>query len=161
MSVSKVMENENRVSFGPKEGDNIIMHEKMGEKVMLKIVKENKKLRLVWKKGIWLGKSELNDEHFISTKDGVASGRSVHRLPEAEFIKEDILELKGAPWGPQGGQRRGGREQVPLSMPRPAPEVGGVPDHDRSGPVGAPGGRDLPGEYRGAGDVQRPAEGDG
>ena len=74
----------------------------MGEKVMLKIVKENKKLRPAWKKGIWLGKSELNDERFISTNEGIVSGRSVHRLPKAEFIKEDILELRGTPMEPSG-----------------------------------------------------------
>ena len=33
-----------------------------------------------WKSGVWLGKSDLTDEHLVRTDDGVVYARSVRRL---------------------------------------------------------------------------------
>ena len=40
------------------------------------------KLADKWKSAVWLGKSDLTDEHFGRTDDGVVYVRSVRRLTE-------------------------------------------------------------------------------
>ena len=40
------------------------------------------KLADKWKSGMWLGKSDLTDEHLVRTDEGVVYARSVRRLAE-------------------------------------------------------------------------------
>ena len=48
-----------------------------------------------WKSGVWLGESDLTDEHLVRTDDGVVYARSVRRLAENSWSKRE----------PQGSHR--------------------------------------------------------
>ena len=74
-----------------------------GEQVMIKVYEDDKKLRSRWRKGFWVGKSELNDVAFIATDAGVVSGRSVHRLPDRPFDIPNLVKMYGCPWDPKKG----------------------------------------------------------
>ena len=43
-----------------------------------------------WKSGVWLGKSDLTDEHLVRTDDGVVHARSVRRLAENSWSEENF-----------------------------------------------------------------------
>ena len=43
-----------------------------------------------WKSGVWLGKSDLTDEHLVRTDDGVVCARSVRRLAENSWSEENL-----------------------------------------------------------------------
>ena len=43
-----------------------------------------------WKSGVWLGKSDLTDEHLVRTDDGVVYVRSVRRLAENSWSEENL-----------------------------------------------------------------------
>ena len=43
-----------------------------------------------WKSGVWLGKSDLTDEHLVRTDDGVVYARSVRRLAENSWSEENL-----------------------------------------------------------------------
>ena len=54
-----------------------------------------------WKSGVWLGKSDLTDEHLVRTNDGVAYARSVRRLAEHSWSEENlkgVVETPQKPW---------------------------------------------------------------
>ena len=42
-----------------------------------------------WKPGVWLGKSDLTDEHLVRTDDGVVYARSVRRLAENMLVSRE------------------------------------------------------------------------
>ena len=68
---------------------------KFGEIVMIKGL--NVQQKAVWKKGFWLGKSELNDTAFVGTKSGIVTGRTVKRLPGSPKDVKALYELQGTP----------------------------------------------------------------
>ena len=76
-----------------------------------------------WKSSVWLGKSDLTDEHLVRTNDGVVYARSVRRLAENSWSEENLKPAIETP-------------QKPRSMtiddatdPRVVPEV-----HERENP---------------------------
>ena len=46
-----------------------------------------------WKSGVWLGKSDLTDEHLVRTDDGVVYARSVRRLAENSWSEENLKAI--------------------------------------------------------------------
>ena len=48
------------------------------------------KLADTWKSGVWLGKSDLTDEHLVRTDDGLVYARSVRRLAENSWSEENL-----------------------------------------------------------------------
>ena len=46
-----------------------------------------------WKFGVWLGKSDLRDEHLVRTDDGVACARSVRRIAEDSWSDEALRSV--------------------------------------------------------------------
>eukprot|EP00971_Amphidinium_carterae_P153460 3042423-Amphidinium_carterae.1 len=60
--------------------------------------KHRSKLRSLCSLSIWLGKSELNDSHFVSTKSGARTGRTVRAVPKPRATALELKHLKGVPW---------------------------------------------------------------
>ena len=54
-----------------------------------------------WKSGVWLGKSDLTDEHLVRTDDGVVYARSVRRLAENSWSEENLKEVVETPQKPR------------------------------------------------------------
>ena len=50
---------------------------------------------------MWLGKSDLTDEHLVRTDDGVVYARSVRRLAENSWSEEDIKSVIETPQKPR------------------------------------------------------------
>ena len=46
-----------------------------------------------WKSGVWLGKSDLTDEHLVRTDDGVVYAGSVRRLAENSWSEENLKAI--------------------------------------------------------------------
>jgi len=82
-----------------------------------------------WKKGLWLGKEYLSDEHIIGTVAGVETTRTIRRLPVEEQTQLWMLEsFKGAPWDRKEGVPPGYNlprgpvgPEIPTPVPEPAP----------------------------------------
>ena len=61
-----------------------------------------------WKKGIWVTRSEISDEHIILTADGRRLTRTCRRLPEeGRWDVQTFLKAKGVPWDAQGANKPG------------------------------------------------------
>ena len=54
-----------------------------------------------WKSGVWLGKSDLTDEHRVRTDDGVVYARSVRRLAENSWSEENLKAVVETPQKPR------------------------------------------------------------
>ena len=54
-----------------------------------------------WKSGVWLGKSDLTDEHLVRTDDGVVYARSVRRLAENSWSEENLKAVVEKPQKPR------------------------------------------------------------
>ena len=54
-----------------------------------------------WKSGVWLGKSDLTDEHLVQTDDGVVHARSVRRLAENSWSEENLKAIVETPQKPK------------------------------------------------------------
>ena len=54
-----------------------------------------------WKSGVWLGKSDLTDEHLVRTNDGVVYARSVRRLAENSWSEENLKSVIETPQKPR------------------------------------------------------------
>ena len=54
-----------------------------------------------WKSGLWLGKSDLTDEHLVRTDDGVVCARSVRRLAENSWSEENLKSVIETPQKPR------------------------------------------------------------
>ena len=54
-----------------------------------------------WKSGVWLGKSDLTDEHLVRTDDGVVYARSVRRLAENSWSEENLKAVVETPQKPR------------------------------------------------------------
>ena len=75
-----------------------------GETVMYKLSQPRANTDISWGKGLWLGRSTLNNEIIVSTATGeVITVRTIRRLPpEEQHNKELLAALKGTPWSPKG-----------------------------------------------------------
>ena len=71
-----------------------------GESVLVKIQTEKSKNKFFarWVPGDWLGKTELNDTHMVSTTQGVVFSRSVRRRPGTPFDGARIGKFMAKPW---------------------------------------------------------------
>jgi hypothetical protein len=109
----------------------------LGETVMIKVPKGDSRFRSHWRKGVWLGKSETNDENFVGTESGVVSGRSCHRLPDIPFEVDRILAVAGVPWASREGLEGLEKElklpppPVPVSIADAPPELIAAPIEDK------------------------------
>ena len=80
-----------------------------------------------WIRGVWLGKSVLNDTHLLACSQGLMVTRSLRRLPNAWSLDE-AGEVKASPWD-HGFANLGGKLMVPRrsvkpkAVALPAPEV--------------------------------------
>ena len=54
-----------------------------------------------WKSGVWLGKSDLTDEHLVRTDDGVVYARSVRRLAENGWSEGNLKAVVETPQKPR------------------------------------------------------------
>ena len=54
-----------------------------------------------WKSGVWLGKSDLTDEHLVRTDDGVVYARSVRRLAVNGWSEENLKAIVETPQKPR------------------------------------------------------------
>ena len=54
-----------------------------------------------WKSAVWLGKSDLKDEHLVRTDDGVVYARSVRRLAEHSWSEENLRSVVETPQKPR------------------------------------------------------------
>ena len=54
-----------------------------------------------WKSGVWLGKSDLTDEHLVRTDDGVGYARSVRRLAGNNWSEENLKAVVETPQKPR------------------------------------------------------------
>ena len=54
-----------------------------------------------WKPGVWLGKSDLTDEHFVRTDDGEVYARSVRRPAENSWLEEGLKAVVETPQKPR------------------------------------------------------------
>ena len=54
-----------------------------------------------WKSGVWLGKSDLTDEHLVRTDDGVVYAGSVRRLAENGWSEENLKAVVETPQKPR------------------------------------------------------------
>ena len=54
-----------------------------------------------WKSAVWLGKSDLTDEHLVRTDDGVVYARSVRRLAEHSWSEENLRSVVETPQNPR------------------------------------------------------------
>ena len=70
-----------------------------------------------WKSGVWLGKSDLTDEHLVRTDDGVVYARSVRRLAENSWSEENLKSVIETPQKPRSTTTDDAADS------RPVPEV--------------------------------------
>ena len=54
-----------------------------------------------WKSAVWLGKSDLTDEHLVRTDEGVAYARSVRRLADHSWSQENLRPVVETPQRPK------------------------------------------------------------
>ena len=60
-----------------------------------------------WKTGVWVGKSDVTDEHIIAHSTGIHQARSVYRKPiEEQFSKALLDSACGTPWDAKQGAAR-------------------------------------------------------
>ena len=68
-----------------------------------------------WKYAVWLGKSDLTDEHLIRTDPGFVYGRSFRRLAEHSWLEENLGAVVKTPQKP-----RSTTKDAPSHVPPPA-----------------------------------------
>ena len=74
--------------------------------------KRLRKGHAAWDKGIWLGKSETNFEHFAGTKHGAMGARTIRWLePTKRSDTSLLIEEQGVPWDLVPNAPRCGRTQ--------------------------------------------------
>jgi hypothetical protein len=71
---------------------------------MYKVSQPRANTDISWGRGLWLGRSTLNNEILVSTSTGeVITVRTIRRLPPEEQQDQGLLKaLKGTPWSPKG-----------------------------------------------------------
>ena len=75
---------------------------------MAKHPDQRAKSRPRWIKGIWVGKSPIDDTHIVLTKEGAKTYRSIRRQAKEQSADLSVLkEVKGLPWSVKHGVRLG------------------------------------------------------
>ena len=71
---------------------------------MCKLSQPRANTDISWGRGLWLGRSTLNNEILVRTTTGeVITVRTIRRLPPEEQQDQGLLAaLKGTPWSPKG-----------------------------------------------------------
>ena len=64
---------------------------------MLGYLKTDRKAAARWQRGIWLGKSLVNDVHIVAQGANIFVTRSIRRRPRP-FELEDLGEVVSGPW---------------------------------------------------------------
>ena len=59
------------------------------------------KLADKWKSGVWLGKSDLTDEHHVRTDEGVVYARTARRLAEHSWSEVNLRAENETPQKPK------------------------------------------------------------
>ena len=75
------------------------------------------KLADKWKSGVWLGKSDLTDEHLVRTDDGVVCARCARRLAENSWSEGNLKAVIETPQKPRS------MTTDDATVPRAVPEV--------------------------------------
>jgi len=102
----------------------------------------------LWHKGVWVGRSEFNNEHIVMSTVGVRGTMTVRTLPpDAKWDKDLILAAAGLPWQSKprtdriAGDARKPRAPLPtpLGVAQPPPPPTRHPPQSVSSPEGAAG----------------------
>ena len=74
-----------------------------GETVMYRVSQPRANTDIKWGKGIWLGRSTVNNEIIVGTLSGeVITVRTIRRLPQEEQQDKTLIDkLKGTTWSPK------------------------------------------------------------
>ena len=72
---------------------------------------------------MWLGKSDLTDEHLVRTDEGVENARSVRRLAEHSWSDGNLRAIVETPQKPKSMTEDIPPAVEPLAPPPAAPEV--------------------------------------
>ncbi|CAK0814821.1 unnamed protein product, partial [Prorocentrum cordatum] len=124
------------------------------------------KLQPRWHAAVWLGKTEVSDEHLVAGPTRTTRVRTVRRRPEGErFVLEELDKFAGVPWdmhrAPQIGIVPAGAPQVepnqqrlmppppppPVALPAAGPEALVPPAMVGPAPPAGPGGAGLRSTY--------------
>ena len=76
-----------------------------------------------WKSAVWLGKSDLTDEHLVRTDEGVVYARSVRRLAEHSWSEENFRAVVETPQRPKTTSADIPPAAEPLAIPHEPPEA--------------------------------------
>ena len=82
---------------------------RFGKKVMVLDPCETSKLQNRWLEGIWLGKAEESDEHYVAVNNEIGRYRSLRRHADQDSRAWDaqaVLRLTATPWEPKGIERK-------------------------------------------------------
>ena len=88
-----------------------------------------------WKSAVWLGKSDLTDEHLVRTDEGVVHARSVRRLAEHSWSEENLLTVVDTPQKPKTTTADIPPAAEPLALPNAPQEV---PEDEKEDPTPEP-----------------------
>ena len=93
------------------------------------------KLEDRWKPGVWLGKTDLTDEHLVRTDDGVVYARSVRRLAENSWSEENLKAVVETPQKPRSMTTDDASDPrvVPEAHEQESPNEEANENHDESG----------------------------
>ena len=72
---------------------------------------------------MWLGKSDLTDEHLVRTDEGVAYARSARRLAEFSWSEENLRAVVETPQRPKTTIADIPPAAEPLTLPHEPPEA--------------------------------------
>ena len=78
---------------------------------------------LRWKSAVWLGKSDLTDEHLVRTDKGVVFARSIRRLAELSLSGENLRAVVETPQRPKTTIADIPFAVEPLALPHAPPEA--------------------------------------
>ena len=88
-----------------------------------------------WKSAVWLGKSDLTDEHLVRTDEGVVYARSVRGLAEHSWSEENLLAVVETPQKPKTTTADIPPAAEPLALPNAPQEV---PEDEKEDPTPEP-----------------------
>ena len=115
-----------------------------GETVLGKLanVDQIPKYKPRWIRGIWVGRSEVDNTHIMLTTQGVENVRTVRRLPSSsQFCMETMESVVGLPWAPREGAVRAEPERSNVEVIPIPVGIGnsGSPEEIADGPANADG----------------------
>ena len=126
---------EQRCTIPALPGDGwTIPRTEFGESVLAHFSEMRKGPKLLdrWKSAVWLGKSELTDEHLVRTDERVVYARSVRRLAEHSWSEVNLRAVVETPQKPKSTTVDIPPAAEPLSPPPEAPEI---PEDEKEEPA--------------------------